>query len=294
MFSVRPLSGELSLLELRDESSRGEAMLAPERGGIMTSLTLGGMEVLYMDRATLLDPRKNVRGGNPVLFPTPGKLLNDRWSQAGHAGSLKQHGFARNEAWEVERTSSDEAAVATLLLRSTPSTLQDFPWAFEARYTYALAGTRLRITQRFTNRSTERMPFAAGFHPYFHVKQADKAESRIPTLASQAFDNTTKRVVPLDGPIALTGDEVDLHLLDHGSSRASLITPAFTVTLSASTEFRRWVVWTLADKDFVCLEPWSAPGDAMNTGEALLWLDPGATKELWLDISLTQGALMRQ
>ena len=41
------------------------------------------------------------------------------------------------------------------------------------------------------------------------------------------------------------------------------------VVLEGSPEMTRWVIWTLAGKDFVCLEPWTCPGDALNTGDRL-------------------------
>jgi galactose mutarotase-like enzyme len=78
--------------------------------------------------------------------------------------------------------------------------------------------------------------------------------------------------------------EVDLHLLDHGSTECSLISPTGTVTLRGSAEYTHWVVWTLAGRDFVCLEPWTCPGNAINTGDRLLTLAPGATRTLWLEI----------
>ena len=65
------------------------------------------------------------------------------------------------------------------------------------------------------------MPFAFGIHPYFLVAAADKAGARIATHATQAFDNVTKTIVPFRG-FDLTANEVDLHLLDHGSSDSAL------------------------------------------------------------------------
>jgi galactose mutarotase-like enzyme len=42
------------------------------------------------------------------------------------------------------------------------------------------------------------------------------------------------------------------------------------------------VVWTLAGRDFVCVEPWTAPADALNTGESLITLAPGESRDLWV------------
>jgi galactose mutarotase-like enzyme len=128
------------------------------------------------------------------------------------------------------------------------------------------------------------MPFGAGFHPYFAVPDAEKARVRIPTQATRAFDNAAKKEIAFAG-LDLTAKEVDLHLHDHGSSEARLcIGDAPDITLRGSPELGHWVVWTLAGRDFVCLEPWTCPGDALNTGERLIWLAPGEERALWLEM----------
>jgi hypothetical protein len=60
---------ELETVLLQSASSR--VLVAPERGAIVTRFLVEDRPVLYLDESTLLDPKKNVRGGNPVLFPSP-------------------------------------------------------------------------------------------------------------------------------------------------------------------------------------------------------------------------------
>lgn len=248
--------------------------VVPERGAIVTSfLAAAGREVFYLDRTTLADPTKNVRGGCPVLFPSPGKL---------EPPTMKQHGFARDLPWE--RTGDEH----TYVLRSNDVTRAQYPWDFEVTLRYRARGDTLRIEHRVEHtgpRTAKPMPFAFGFHPYFRVAQADKAATRITTKATRAFDNVTKRVVPFTG-FDLASREVDLHLQDHGSNEASLVTPdGFTVTVRASPEYRTWVVWTVEGKDYVCLEPWTAPGNALVTGQDLVVLAPGEAREMLVEIT---------
>jgi galactose mutarotase-like enzyme len=47
----------------------------------------------------------------------------------------------------------------------------------------------------------------------------------------------------------------------------------------------------LAGKDFVCLEPWTAPGNALNTGERLFTLRPGEQRECSLELAWSPGAV---
>ncbi len=284
MYTVEHRGGPIPTLTLADSDAPSAAVLAPARGGMLVELTVAGRELLYLDRATLANPKANVRGGVPVLFPSPGKLAGDAWSRGGARGTLKQHGFARNLPWEVAATGTDDGAWATLALTANEATRSAYPWDFRAEYTYRLRGRAVTIAMRIENRGGSPMPFGAGFHPYFAVRDADKASARIPTAATRAFDNAAKRDVAFSG-FDLTAAEVDLHLYDHGSTDASLVARDLAIALRGSADFTHWVVWTLRGKDFVCVEPWTCPGDALNTGERLIVLAPGEAREL----SLTLG-----
>jgi galactose mutarotase-like enzyme len=283
--SGSPVVGDL--LVLTDERGASEVVLAPARGALVTSFRVSNRELLFLDASTLGDASKNVRGGIPVLFPSPGKLENDVFNRNGRQGSMKQHGFARNLPWDVADagnvTEGAPAAAATLTLVSTPETLSQYPWDFRADFAFLLEGTTLRITQRIRNTGTSPMPFALGFHPYFAVR--DKADARIDTRATRAFDNVTKTTGPFGG-FDFTLPEVDLHLLDHGSTASALhLGDGARIDVRASRDFTRWVIWTLAGKDFVCLEPWTSPGNALNTGEQLLTLNPGGVYEASVELT---------
>jgi galactose mutarotase-like enzyme len=277
--SDSPALGELVVLE--DERTASRVILAPQRGAIVCSFCVSERELLFMDDATLRDPNKNVRGGIPVLFPTPGKLEADHWQHLGRSGSMKQHGFARTEAWTIRERASNAAHVS-LALDSNERTLAQFPWAFHAELAFTLEHTRLRIDFRLHNRDASPLPFALGYHPYFRT--TDKLETRIDTRATRAFDNVTKQTGAFTS-FDFAAREVDLHLLDHGSSTSALhFRDGSHIDLHASREFTRWVVWSLADHPFICVEPWTAPGNALNTGESILTLAPGATHESFFEL----------
>jgi galactose mutarotase-like enzyme len=274
-----------ALVQLADERSDSCVTIAPQRGAIVTSFRVAGRELLYLDEATLSDANKNVRGGIPVLFPSPGKLDADSWRIAGRQGAMKQHGFARNLVWTTSALQAKDTAEVTLSLASNAVTLAQYPWEFQADLTFTLRAASLRIALRVQNRSASALPFAFGLHPYFHV--VDKARARIDTHATRVFDNVTKQVQAFHG-FDLTADEVDLHLLDHGSSHSTLqLADGASVQVRASQDLSWWVIWTLAGKDYVCLEPWTAPGNALNSAERLLWIEPGAAHDSWVEIAFT-------
>lgn len=263
-------------LQLSNEGTR--VLIAPQRGAIVTSFRVQEREFLYLDQATFNDRSKNVRGGVPLLFPSPGKLLDDRWEH----GEMKQHGFARNLAWSVDARSRTPSQ-ATLTLASSAETLRSYPWKFAASLTYAVSRAELALTFAVANEDSTPLPFAFGLHPYFVVH--DKARAKIPTKATRAYDNVAKTIVPFGG-FEFTSAEVDLHLVDHGSTAAMLDLGDATIAMECSAEFKRWIVWTLPGKDFICLEPWSAPGNALNTGEGVITVPPGGRHTMRIKFSV--------
>ncbi|ATB28593.1 aldose epimerase [Melittangium boletus] len=251
------------------------AEIVPERGALVSRFDVGGEPLLFMDASTLADPGKNVRGGIPVLFPSPGVIPGGKYPVEGSDYPMRRHGFARDLAWEVR---TRERSRVILTLGPSEQTLREFPWRFEARLTVTIEREALRLTFAAENRDSRPMPLHLGYHPYFHVPQANKAATRVDAQATRAWDNRTQAAVPYTG-LDLTGPEVDMHLLDPSRPGTTLTRgPGLRpVQLSWSPSFKTIVVWTLSGRDFVCVEPWTAPSGALRTGEGLLHVAPGDT-----------------
>lgn len=284
MFSVRDLGGHPAFLELCDGSTGSSVKLAPSRGALVSSFRVGTRELLYLDEGTLRDPALNVRGGVPLLFPSPGKLVADTWAFRGASGHLSQHGFARTLPWTVEHTGTEGAAHARLGLAWRDVKGEAFPWDVDVTLDVTLALGVLTLRLGALNRGSTDMPFAAGFHPYFAVPDSAKGRLRVPTRATRAFDNRRKESGPFAG-LDFTAEELDAHLLDHGANEARLELDDGTLLVGGSDELDYWVLWTLRGKDFVCVEPWSAPGNALNTGERLRVVAPGARCEVTMTLA---------
>ncbi len=284
-----------SELEITHAASATRARIAPNRGGMATGFDVAGRAIFFMDRESFVDASKNVRGGAPVLFPTPGKLAGDTWSRGGKTGVLKQHGFARNLPWTLVRRAED---ALTLRLTSDASTRASYPWDFVVELTYRVTDGTLHADAHIENGSSDAMPFGFGFHPYFLVQ--DKGTFELDTSATRAFDNVTKREVHFDRrALDLRGPEIDLHLLDHPSgtmafdydltSRVTILAAsAPPAVIEGSPSYAHWVLWSVPGRDFVCVEPWTCPGDAMNTGSRLAYLAPGESVDLALSYVVTR------
>jgi len=82
------------------------------------------------------------------------------------------------------------------------------------------------------------------------------------------------------------GQEVDLFLLNHTPRTTTLHRPGQpAVRLDFGDDQRVLVVWTLPARDFVCVEPWRAPGGALASGTAP-YVAPGTAATTTLRVSL--------
>lgn len=273
-------AGGLTTFVLAGADARVEVV--PERGGLVTRFRVADDDLLFLDESTLLDRTRPVRGGIPVLFPFAGRLPDDRYAH----GTMKQHGFARNRAFGV-LSSEAGATSATLECRLTDDaeSRPNYPWAFELRLLFTLLPGRLRIEAAITNRDARPMPHALGYHPYFRVLAAHKADVEVETDATEALDNTRGVVGPYGRPDFSRG-EVDLHLRDHtypGTLLRRL--PLRPVRLDWDDAFERVVLWTLPERPFVCVEPWVAAAGAMATGEGVRIVAPGETDRIVIEVS---------
>lgn len=264
---------------LTDQEKLARLEVVPERGGIVTRWTVQGQEILYLDQQRFQDPSLSVRGGIPILFPICGNLPNNQYTYNQTAYTLQQHGFARELPWQVVDQQTESSASLTLRLNSTAATKALYPFDFQVDFTYQLQGNTLTIHQRYTNLSTERMPFSTGLHPYFEVKDKSKLSFEIP--ASMYQDQKSLALHPFEETFDFAQPEIDAAFksVKHHSASFTDSQRRLTLTLQYSDEYSTLVFWTLADKDYICLEPWTAPRNALNTGEKLLYLNPQATLE---------------
>lgn len=286
MYSIERRRQQYDFYILLDRATPSKLEVVPDRGGIITSWQVQGRELLYMDTARFADPNLSVRGGIPILFPICGNLPDNTYTYNGHPYSLKQHGFARDLPWDVVNQQTEDGLSLTIALESNDQTRAVYPFDFGLAFTYRLEGQSLVIHQRFANRSAEPMPFSIGFHPYFLA--LDKEELRFEIPANEAIDQKTQQRQPFFNTFDFSQAEIDWafpQLTQRVASVADLSRHT-RITLTANPEFSTFVFWTLQGKDFYCLEPWSAPRNALNTGEQLIYLEPGATLETTITLTV--------
>jgi galactose mutarotase-like enzyme len=268
------------------EADGHRATFAPSCGGLLFSYDVSGYQVIHCPDDWFTRYPTAIHFGNPVLFPFASKLAfydhADVFHWRGTFHRMPQHGFARHLPWQICDLRPERIEMT---LRSSKLTMVMFPWEFEFVLSYTLKDAALFCEARVTNRSEEKMPLHLGFHPYLRT---ELPHTRYAIIVPEARSlrlldgrgrpvQTENRDINLNSSLSMTRFYEDVNpscfsLLDRETGKA--------VTLRASAEFfRHWAVWRpRLDSPFVCIEPWSAPPNALNSGESLLWVEPGQSQ----------------
>ena len=159
-------------------AGRSRIRLTHPAGGIADVYTDGGQllswrhptgDVLFHSARD--DAHQERHAGVPVIFPQFGKGFGPT------AGSLPQHGFARDRRWRVASQGVDATgrATTTFILLADAETRKLWPHDFSLEMTFAL-GHELTLTMQVTNRGSAPMPFGCGLHSYFRVPDVRTAQ----------------------------------------------------------------------------------------------------------------------
>jgi galactose mutarotase-like enzyme len=287
MFAIALKQEQYSTYILTAQDSQSRLEVVPERGGLISHWSVQGQDILYFDAERFRDPTLSVRGGIPILFPICGNLPDNTYTHKGKQYQLKQHGFARDLPWQVTERVTNDLVSLTLVLNSNDQTRAVYPFDWQLTFTYQLQGNTLTIFQHYTNQSSEVMPFSTGLHPYFLTSDKTQLQFEIP--AAEYQDQLTGHVSSFKGGFDWSEDEIDVAFRPITGQSATVTDQQrrLKLTLTYDELYSTLVFWTVKGKDYYCLEPWSAPRNALNTGEDLTKLAPGESLETSVQLNVT-------
>ena len=272
--------------EFSDPVSGDVLRVVPERGGLISGWRCNGHEVVYLDLQRFLDPDQSVRGGFPVLFPMTGGLPNNELPLPQGIFKLAQHGFARQVPWEL--AALPDGRGVQLILSETAETLQVYPFRFQLTMDVRLAPGALEITATVENRDQAVMPFSFGLHPYFNLSSLETA--RFEGLPAQCLNHLTMEKAATADQMEQLATGIDLLVEPTGSVRLVDDTAGTILELELTTPLDLVVLWTEPPRAMVCMEPWSAPRQALLSGDRKIELNPGDSTTLATRYRLTSIA----
>jgi aldose 1-epimerase len=283
-------------LELRVGAAR--LILAPEFGGAIAAYEWRGEPVLRPTPAGALAAGDVRRFSSYPLLPFSNRIAGAtlRWNNAvyplrRYLDELPHaiHGNGWRRSWHVVEQAP---ARATLELAHTAAgeSAREWPFAYRARQTFALASDALAMTLSISNAGAVPFPFGLGWHPFFPRNPATVvgfAAAGVwrtdPTLLPTRF-----APVPLswnfEPPRAIAATTLD-NCFAGWRPPATVAWPdrGLRAAISADAGCDYLVVFVPPDRDFLAIEPVTHMTDAFNraaagapsTGTRLL--APGAT-----------------
>jgi len=240
-------------------------------------------------------------GQDVVIFPFVARLLNGTYFVEGKEYSMKNHGLARYNSFEVIR--KEESAVE-LTFVSNESTLKEYPWEFELKVVYSLEGSSLRVRYIVKNKDKKEMVFGLGGHPALRIDESSDNEIKGNYVL---FPKGTKTsLMKLDPTFSyIIGEEEETILERLDVERKTFIekgTLMYKVKdLKECTLVRKngrkigyefsnidyLAIWTNPAKgDYLCVEPWTSLPDyadcdkEFKNKKTLKKLSPEATFEM--------------
>ena len=240
----------------------------------------------------------------PLLFPIVGRLPDDTYLYHGQVYKLPQHGFARDQEFQLIQ---HDATSLTFQLVHDVATLSVYPFEFELRVRYELRGSTLQVSWRVRNPTAKQdLLFSIGAHPAFRCPLQPEAGEQFEDYAFR-FDHpvTLKRQLLRSGlrsgEAATVPTEHDILLLSYDLfADDALVFEHFDftrLTLGRINGTGPWVrvqfdgfpylgLWTKGPgAGFVCIEPWqgvaspTGPPQELRDKEGILMLKPGGVFE---------------
>ena len=246
-------------------------------GAELQSIRKDGKEYLWQGDSKYWGRR------SPVLFPTVGRVWEDKYRHAGNTYEIGQHGFARDMDFQV--TFKDDDGIV-YWLESTPDTLGKFPFPFRLMIGYLLDGNRLTVKWRVENRGAMDMYFQIGAHPAFYFPDFDLATEE---RCYFQFDNNKELeyispvekgcVSPEVHTLQLNEEglmPVDIHTFDCDTyifenkqlRKITLLNKEKKPHVSLEFDTPLVALWsptkTKPDCPFVCIEPWYGRCDSIG------------------------------
>jgi len=280
-----------------------EATFLPEVGMLGTSLRSAGEEYVALAEG-VAGYREGRQTGLPLLAPWGNRLEGWRYRAAdvdvdleGLALTTEEHGLPIHGTmtaavgWEV--VEREEARLWTRFrYGARPDLLAAFPFPHDLEIDARVDRDALQIAPTLHPMSDRPVPVAFAWHPYLRLPSGDRASWRL-RLPARDHLELDPRGIPTgaskseDAEDAPVGDRTfdDLYALrdDH---EIALENGRRRLTVQYDTGYPYAQVFAPPGADFVCLEPMTAPTNALNMGACPL-VAPGQSFTACFSIAIT-------
>lgn len=245
-------------------------------------------EIIYWPELADCSDLKNVRGGNPILFPFSGRSFDagemGYWRDAqGTRRPMPMHGFSSGGAFKVIELSAQGFSAE---LQPDADAQQAYPYKYRFVVSYEFRERSLRVRLCLHNLDTQPIVWSAGHHFYFRLpgsQQTSRADYRYKIPAAEAFTHAANGQLLPDNAVQPSGSFADAGINDRifsqlGSSPTWLTCEKTNESLSirilpggsAAGKCNAIVLWSESDASpYYCVEPWMGPPNSPEHGQGL-------------------------
>ncbi len=271
------------------------AVLLPAQGMLVASLCHRGAELLRRVEDLDVAAAKGKTAGIPLLHPWANRLSGMRYVAAGgpevvlDAASsllhfddrgLPMHGVPWSRlCWQV--VDSSRVHVVARLDWRRPELLAVFPFPHSLELAITLHPGGLTFDTTLEAGAEGRVPVSFGFHPFFGLPglERDRWHLTLPAMQRLTLDD---RGIPtgVEEPFAgldrlLGGLDLDDGFAVAGEPALSVAGAGRRIAVELVEGFGHAQVFAPKGKDFVALEPMTAPTNALTSGRGLRLVEPG-------------------
>jgi len=294
---TRPLSPDF----LKDPTARVlragdlEAVFLPAHGMLGASLRHRGVEFLRRVEDLQAAATKGSSAGIPLLHPWANRLDEPRYDVLGQQVvldvsspllHLDEHGLPMHGVpWSSLTWIVDEARqdfVAARLEWSTSDLLAVFPFRHRVELAVTLRPDGLTLETTLVASSEGPVPVSFGFHPYLGLPglSRDEWQLELPAMRKLALDRRgipTGEEEPFAGFNAKLGESSfdDGFALMEERSSFSVTGAACRVSVDLIAGYRYAQVFAPKGKEYIAIEPMTAPTSALTSGRGLRVVAPG-------------------
>ncbi len=227
---------------------------------------------------------------SPVLFPFVGSLKDKKYSWRGVEYPMGQHGFARDNEFELLRRTDDEIWFS---FKSNEETLKKYPFEFELQIGYKIESGNetddVKVMWKVINPDTETMYFSIGAHPAFRCPfhGYDRNKKNCKTGFKLFFEGTDcirhhgndvskglaireDIALPLDnGYVTITDEFFDrcTYMIEgNQTKRVGIADEEGKHIVDVCFDTPLFAIWSPEKKNapFICIEPWYGRCDAVD------------------------------
>jgi aldose 1-epimerase len=298
-YSVRKLTVDgIDIVRLTDSAHKTEVSIAPSIGNNAYDMQVNGKPVFWSPYASIADVQKKPTFfGSPFLAPWANRLDHEGYFANGKSYVLNPalknyrsdgshypiHGLlSYSKDWVIAASGADDSGAwvtSRLEFWRHPDLMAQFPFAHTIEMTHRLHDGVLEVHTAIQNLSTDPMPVAIGFHPYFRVDGTARDSWKV-HVAARDHVVLSKTLVPtgelkpmdLADPVSLVGtqlDDVFTNLVRGADGRADFWVASGDQRIDVvyGPNYPVAVVFAPPGRDFICFEPMTAVTNALNLAQ---------------------------